>query len=116
MEFDKARIKDYATTLALAAIPVIVTYQAEIGKHVPVEYALMFTIVIGILSQLTADKRVKAAVVKANEYLDTVQEETATATNEVEAYIKQIKELQEEIDKKQEEVNRVAGLKELAAA
>lgn len=113
---DKAKIKDYVTTFMLASIPVIVTYQAEIGKHVPVEYALLFTIGIGILSQLTADKRVKESVVKANEYLDTAQEEVKTATNEVDAYLKQIEELQKTVDEKQAEISRVAGLKELDAA
>ena len=113
---DKNKIKDYATTLALASIPVIVAYQAEIGKHIPVEYALLFTIGIGILSQLTADKRVKKAVVDANALLDHAQEETKTATNEVSMYIEMIEKLQKQIDEKQLEVNKVVGLKELDAA
>lgn len=113
---DMHRIKDYATTLALASIPVIVAYQAEIGKYVPIEYALLFTIGMGILSQLTADKRVKEAVVKTNKYVDVAQEEVKVATNEVQQYIELVEKLQKEVDEKQAEINRVAALKELAAA
>ena len=106
---DKTKIKDYATTLALAAIPVIVAYQGEIGKIVPIEYALGFTILIGIASQLTANVRVKEAYQDTSAGLDVAQDE-------VQKYLDKIAELQTEIDAKQAEVDKVAGLKELDSA
>jgi len=78
----KMKIKDYATTIAFAALPVIIAYQAEIGKYVPVEYALAFTLGMGILSQVAANKRVEVAqattkvegvIVDTNELIDAKQ-------------------------------------------
>jgi hypothetical protein len=100
------KLKDYATTIALAAIPVIVAYQAEIGKVIPVEYALVFTLGIGVLSQLMTNSRVKEAYVDTSAGLDVAQ-------TEAQKYLDKIAELQAEIDAKQAEVDKVAGLKEL---
>lgn len=90
---DKAKIKDYATTLALAAIPVIIAYQAEIGKYVPVEYALAFTILMGILSQWATNNRVKIAeaTMPINQAIDKAQEE-------VEEVSQKIDEVQEKVE------------------
>lgn len=109
IKFDKDKLKDYASTLAFAAVPVVIAYQAEIGRYVPVEYALLFTIGMAILSQLMADKRVKAAVVESSAKLDEGQAE-------VQKYLDMIAELNQKIDEKQAEIARVAGLKELDAA
>ena len=109
MEFDKAKIKDYATTLALASIPVIISYQAEIGNYVPVEYALLFTIGIGILSQLATNARVKEAFEDTSAGLDVAQAK-------VQEYEDLVSKLQKEIDERQLLIERVAGLKEMDQA
>lgn len=109
MEFDKAKIKDYGTTIAFAAIPVIIAYQAEIGKYVPVEYALVFTLGMGILSQLMADKRVKEAVIESSAKVDEGQAE-------LQKYLDMIADLNRKVDEKQAEIEKVAGLKELDSA
>lgn len=100
MIYDKAKIKDYITTLALAAIPVIITYQAEIGKHVPVEYALLFTIAMGILSQLTAEKRVKEAYKTTTTTIDDAQ-------TKLQEYQNMVAQLQTEIDERQAIVDQI---------
>lgn len=103
---DKLKIKDYATTLALSAIPVIVAYQAEIGKYIPVEYALIFTLGIGVLSQVMANKRVKVAYADTSAGLDIAQAKALE-------YQAMVIKLQEEIDQRQALVDTVAGLKKL---
>jgi len=92
-----AKIKDYLTTIAFAAVPVIIAYQAEIGKYVPMEYALMFTIGMGILSQLAANKRVEIAA--ATTEVKGVILDTNEIIDEKQA---QIDMLQKELDKYQE--------------
>ena len=106
---DKAKIKDYATTLALAAIPVVIAYQAEIGKYVPVEYALLFTLGMGILSQLMGNARVKEAYADTSSGLDIAQAK-------MQEYQDMVANLQKEIDERQALINKVAGLKELDQA
>jgi hypothetical protein len=106
---DKAKIKDYATTLAFAAVPVIIAYQAQIGAYVPVEYALLFTIAMGILSQLTADKRVKEAFADTSAGVDIAQAK-------VQEYQDMIANLQAEIDERQAVVDKVVGIRELTEA
>jgi hypothetical protein len=93
----KANVKDYITTIAFAAVPVILTYQAEIGRYVPMEYALIFTIGMGLLSQLAANKRVEIA--QATTDVKGVIVETNTLIDEKQA---QIEMLQSELDKYQE--------------
>ena len=97
---DKAKIKDYATTVALAAIPVIITYQAQIGAYVPVEYALAFTITMGIISQLVTNERVRVAFEDTSAAVDGGQAE-------VQKYVEKIAELQAQIDAGQEKVEDV---------
>lgn len=99
-KMDQTKLKDYITTLALAAIPVIVTYQGEIGQHVPVEYALLFTIGIGVLSQLTANTRVKEA------YKDTSYAINKTQSK-VQEYQDLLTRLQTEIDERQALVDQM---------
>jgi hypothetical protein len=102
------KIKDYVTTLLFAAVPVIIAYQAQIGAYIPVEYALLFTIGMGILSQIAANKRTEIAqatvivndkIVQANDIIDDNQAK--------------LELLQAEIDAKQEEIKRIAGLRRL---
>jgi hypothetical protein len=106
---DKAKIKDYATTIALSAIPVIIAYQAEIGKYVPVEYALLFTLGIGVLSQVMTNKRVQEAYADTSSGLDVAQEK-------VQEYQDLVANLQKEIDERQVLIDKVAGLKALDEA
>ena len=106
MNFDKAKIKDYISTLALAAIPVIVSYQAEIGAYIPVEYTLLFTIGIGVLSQLMADKRVKEAFEDTSAGLDVAQAK-------VQEYQDMVANLQSEIDERQAIVDKVVGIRQM---
>ena len=98
------KIKDYLSTLAFAAVPVIITYQAQIGAYVPVEYALLFTLGIGTLSQIAANARVKDAVAVVSGDVDEGQAR-------IEEYIAKVAELQAQIDAKQLEVEQVTGLK-----
>ena len=102
---DKEKIKDYVTTLALAAVPVIVAYQAQIGTYIPPEYALIFTIAIGILSQLTADKRVQAAYEDTSAGIDIAQAKA-------QEYMELVAKLQMEIDERQAVVDKVVGIKD----
>ena len=106
MELNTLKVKDYATTLLFAAVPVIIAYQAEIGKYVPVEYALLFTIGMGILSQVAANKRVKEAYQDTSAGIDVAQ-------GAIQTYLDKIAALQAEVDAKQAEVDQVVGLKEL---
>jgi hypothetical protein len=103
------KVKDYATTLLLAAVPVIITYQAEIGKVIPVEYALIFTIGMGILSQVAGNARVKEAYADTSASLDTAQAK-------VQEYQELVASLQNEIDERQVLIETVTGLKELTEA
>lgn len=103
---EKAKIKDYITTVTLAAIPVIVAYQAQIGAYIPVEYALIFTLIIGVLSQLTANTRVKEAYQDTSAGIDMAQ-------GTIQKYVNQIEALQAEVDAKQAEIEKVAGLKQM---
>src|SRR5574343_182963 len=103
------KIKDYATTLLFAAVPVVIAYQAEIGKFVPVEYALLFTIGVGILSQLMADKRVKVAYEDTNVVIDTAQAK-------VQEYQDMVANLQKEIDERQALIDTVTGIREMTEA
>ena len=97
---ETAKIKDYITTLMLAAIPVIVAYQAQIGAYVPVEYALGFTIIIGIASQLTANARVKEAYQDTSAAVDEGQDKLLELQNK-------LAEVQAEIDAGQAKVEEV---------
>ena len=106
MELNTLKVKDYATTLLFAAVPVIIAYQAEIGKYVPVEYALLFTIGMGILSQVAANKRVKEAYADTSAGIDEGQAKLA----ELQA---KLVEAQTTIDAKQAEIEKVVGLKEM---
>lgn len=106
MILDKTKIKDYITTLALASVPVIITYQAEIGKHVPIEYALVFTIAMGILSQLATESRVKVAYEDTSKTIDEAQAK-------MQEYQDMVAKLQSEIDERQQIITAVTGLKEI---
>lgn len=105
----KEKLIDYGTTLLLAAVPVVLVYQDQIAQHVPAEYALIFIIGMGILSQLAADKRVQAAKDKINNDVDVAQAK-------IEKYQILVEEKQQEVDNLQQEVNKVAGLKEMDQA
>jgi len=105
-KMDTSKIKDYITTVTLAALPVIVAYQAQIGAYVPVEYALIFTLVIGIASQLSANARVKEAFNDTSAGIDEGQAKLA----ELQA---KLVEAQTTIDAKQAEIEKVVGLKEM---
>lgn len=109
MEFDKEKIKDYATTGLLMLGAALVAYQPQVLAHVPAEYSLVAVIILGMISQITADQRAK---VKIQEGLDAVDEVQA----EVAKYEVVVADLQKEVDEKQAEIERVAGLKELDAA
>lgn len=55
------KLEDYLTTIFLMAIPVIVALQDQIMLYVPPEYAIVATIIFGILSQVVANMRVADA-------------------------------------------------------
>lgn len=97
---DKQKIKDYITTVALAIVPVLIAYQSQIGQYVPVEYALAFTITMGVISQLVTNERVRVAY-----------EDTSAAVDQgqagVQQYIEKINELQSQIDAGQETIEDV---------
>lgn len=103
------KIKDYATTLLFAAVPVVIAYQAEIGKFVPVEYALLFTIGVGVLSQLVADKRVKVAYEDTSATIDMAQAK-------VQEYQDMVAKLQSDIDERQALIDTVTGIREMTEA
>ena len=100
------KIKDYITTLALAAVPVIIAYQSQIGQHVPVEYALVFTIGMGILSQVVTNKRVQTAYTDTSVVLDEAQ-------GKVQEYQDLVSNLQTEIDERQVLIEQVTGIREM---
>lgn len=97
---DKAKIKDYITTAALAVVPVLIAYQSQIGAYVPVEYALAFTITMGVISQLVTNERVRVAFEDTSAAVDGGQAE-------VQKYIEKIAELQAQVDAGQEKVEDV---------
>lgn len=97
---DKQKIKDYITTVALAAIPVIIAYQQQIGSYIPVEYALAFTIIMGVISQLVTNERVKVAYEDTTVAIDQGQAE-------IQKYVEKINELQAQIDAGQENVEDI---------
>ena len=103
------KIKDYATTLLFAAVPVVIAYQAEIGAYVPVEYALIFTIGMGILSQLAGNARVKEAYEDTSAAVDTAQAK-------VQEYQDMVANLQKEIDERQALIDTVTGIREMTEA
>ena len=103
---DRMKFKDYITTVALAAVPVILTYQAEIGKFVPMEYALIFTLAMGVLSQLATESRVKEAYKDTSAVVDEAQ-------IKMQEYQDMVAKLQTEIDERQKIINTVVALKEL---
>lgn len=97
---DKAKIKDYITTFALAVVPVLIAYQSQIGQYVPVEYALAFTIIMGILSQVVTNDRVRIAFEDTSSAVDAGQDKVA----ELQATVAS---LQAQIDAGQEKVEDV---------
>lgn len=103
------KIKDYATTLLFAAVPVVIAYQAEIGAYIPVEYALLFTIGMGILSQLAGNARVKEAYEDTSAAVDTAQAK-------VQEYQDMVANLQKEIDERQALIDTVTGIREMTEA
>lgn len=105
----KQKLIDYGTTILLAAVPVVLVYQDQIAQHVPAEYALLFIIGMGILSQLAADKRVQGAKDKLNADVDVAQAK-------IEKYQILVEDKQKEVDELQQNINKVAGLKELDQA
>jgi hypothetical protein len=105
----KQKIIDYGTTLLLASIPVVLVYQEQIAQHVPTEYALIFIIGMGILSQLASDKRVQAAKDKINTDVDIAQAK-------IEKYQIIAAERQQQVDELQANIEKVAALKELDQA
>lgn len=67
-------LADYVTTIMLAAIPIIVACQDQIGVYIPTEYTLIFTVVMAILSQLASNSRVTQAVSDMGSVIDAIQE------------------------------------------
>lgn len=72
---DKAKIKDYATSLAFFGVAAIVAYQGQIMAQIPPEYGILALVGFGILSQIAADARVKAKVAEGQEEIDAAQAE-----------------------------------------
>lgn len=97
---DKTKIKDYITTAALAVVPVLIAYQSQIGQYIPVEYALAFTITMGVISQLVTNERVRVAYEDTTAAVDGGQAE-------VQKYIEKIAELQAQVDAGQDKVEDV---------
>lgn len=54
---EKSKAIDYATTLLLMAVPVILSMQPQIMAIVPPQYTILATIIFGVLSQYTANQR-----------------------------------------------------------
>ena len=104
MDFDTSKVKDYITTGALALVPVLISYQSQIGQYVPVEYALLFTIAMGVISQLVTNERVRLAYEDTSVAVDQGQVE-------VQKYIDQIESLQSQIDEKQLEIDESPAMK-----
>jgi len=99
----KAQIIDWLTTLGLAAIPIIITYQAQIMGIVPPAYTILAVIAFGALSQAASGARVRAAKERVFGIVDDSQEELTK-------YQHKLEELQRQIDAKQKEVEIVTGL------
>ena len=85
---DKAKIKDYLTTIAFFGVSSVVAYQAQLMNYVPIEYSMMALIGFGILSQVAADARVKAKVAEAQAQIDEAQVKIAEHKAEAEAAAK----------------------------
>lgn len=86
MEFDKAKVKDYATTVALMAVASAVAYQGAIMAKIPSEYSLLALIGFGVLSQVAANSRVKDALNKGNAVIDQYQAEIERLQKLVDEY------------------------------
>ncbi len=105
MEFDKAKAKDYATTLALMAVASAVAYQGTIMGYVPAQYSVLALIGFGVLSQIAANSRVKDALTKGNVVIDQYQAKIDELQKLVDEYQKQLavvnaepKEVPEEVE------------------
>ena len=98
---DKAKIKDYITTLAFFGVSSVVAYQAQLMNYVPIEYSMIALIGFGILSQVAADQRVKAKVAEAQEEIDAAQAQIEAHKAEVEAAYAQVNA---KVDEVQEQV------------
>ena len=103
------QIGDYLTTVMLAAIPIVVANQDAIGKMVPVEYVLLFTIGMGVLSQLAANARVQKAKADVVGNVDLIN----AAIDDKQA---KLAELQGELDKYQEVAAKVVADEPIADA
>ena len=113
---DKAQLKDYATTLLFFGVAAVVAYQGQLMGYVPKEYALLALIGFGILSQVAADKRVKAKVEEANILIDQGQAKVEEVQGKVDEGQAKVEEYQKKIDELQAEIAKVQGPKELDAA
>lgn len=80
---DKAKIKDYITTIAFFGVSSVVAYQAAIMAYVPIEYSLAALVGFGILSQVAADSRVKAKALETQADIDKAQALIALANAKV---------------------------------
>lgn len=86
----KTQILDYITTLAFFGIASINTYQAQIMVSVPPQYATLTLIGFGILSQITADLRVKGVLNKGNDLIDQYQAQLLEANRKIDELQAQI--------------------------
>lgn len=109
MEFDKVKIKDYATTLLLMAGAAVIAYQPQVMQYVPSEYSLLVLIGLGIVSQITADQRAKIKITEGLQAVDQVQAKA-------DEYKVKYEEAMAKVDEVQLEIAKVAALKELDAA
>ena len=100
---DKAKIKDYLTTIAFFGVSSIVAYQAQIMNYVPIEYSLTALIGFGILSQIAADARVKAKVAEAQADIDAAQATIAEHKAEAEEAYNNVNAKVDDIQAKVEE-------------
>jgi hypothetical protein len=53
---------DRITTILLMLVPVIIGLQPQIMASIPIQYTLIATIIFGLLSQFTSEKRAAAVV------------------------------------------------------
>ena len=60
-KMEKSKAIDYATTLALMAVPVIIGLQPQIMAIIPAQYTILATIIFGVLSQYAANQRITEA-------------------------------------------------------
>ena len=100
---DKAKIKDYLTTLAFFGVSSVVAYQAQLMNYVPIEYSMMALIGFGILSQVAADARVKEKVAEAQAEIDQAQITIAAHKEEVEEAYNRVNAKVDEVQTKVEE-------------